>query len=108
MLVQLADDVVEARDHERREPERRLVEQQEAGPLHQRASQRELLLLAAAQSPGSLPPPLGEDWKAPQDTLAIGLDAGAIMPKVRAQAQVLLHRQLREGASALGDVRDAG
>src|SRR5438046_210930 len=104
VLVQLADDVVEAGDDERREPERRLVEQQEARTLHERPRQRELLLLAAAQRPGRLPAPLGEDRKAPQHALAVGLDAGTVPSHVRAEAEVLLYGQLRECAAPLGHV----
>ena len=46
--------------HERREAEGRLVEQQEPRPQHQRARDRQHLLLAARQRAGLLPPPLLE------------------------------------------------
>src|SRR6185437_10802094 len=50
-LVQLADDAEDLRDDPRREAERRLVEEHELRAEHQRAGQREHLLLAAAQRP---------------------------------------------------------
>ena len=74
--------------------------------MHERPRQRELLLLAAAQRPGRLPAPPGEDRKAPQHALAVGLDAGTVPSHVRAEAEVLLHGQLGERAAALGHVRD--
>src|SRR5689334_21453005 len=52
-LVQLADDAEDLRDEERREPERRLVEQQQPGAEHQRPREREHLLLAAAERAGA-------------------------------------------------------
>ena len=53
-LVQLADDPEDLAHDHRREPERRLVEHQQARSRHQRAREREHLLLAARQRPRRL------------------------------------------------------
>ena len=54
VAVELGDDAEDLLDHERREAERGLVHQQEARPRHQRARDREHLLLAAGQRAGEL------------------------------------------------------
>ena len=46
--------------HDRRQPERGLVEQQDIGRRHQRAADRKHLLLAAAHRAGGLVEPLGQ------------------------------------------------
>jgi hypothetical protein len=60
-LVDLADDAEDLLDDQRRQAERRLVEQQEAGPAHQCARDRQHLLLAARQRTAALPLPLLQD-----------------------------------------------
>ena len=55
LLVQLADDPEELAHDQRREAERRLVEQEQARAAHERAAEREHLLLAARERPGALP-----------------------------------------------------
>ena len=47
--VELLEDLEDAVDHQRREAERRLVEQEQLGARHERARDRELLLLAAGE-----------------------------------------------------------
>ena len=54
LLVDLLDDVEDPLDEDRREPERRLVEQQQLRARHQRAADRAHLLLAARHRPGLL------------------------------------------------------
>src|SRR5207302_2233065 len=76
--------------------------------LHQRAGERELLLLAATQGSRGLPAPLGEDWKAFEHAAAVGVDPGPVTADMGAESQVLVHGQLREGAAALRHVSDAG
>ena len=60
LLVQLPDDAEDLGDEQRREAERRLVEQEQARALHERAREREHLLLAAAERAGLLVAPLLE------------------------------------------------
>ena len=52
VLAQLRERLEDEVDHDRREAERRLVEQQQARPAEQRAGDRELLLLAAREPAG--------------------------------------------------------
>ena len=60
LRVDLADHPADARDHLRGEPERRLVEQQQARARHEGAADREHLLLAAGQQARPLARALGE------------------------------------------------
>ena len=52
LRVDLADDLEDLLDEDRREPHRRLVEQQQLRPRHERAPDREHLLLAAGERSG--------------------------------------------------------
>ena len=65
------DDLEDLLDDERRQAERRLVEQQEARPAHQRARDREHLLLAARQRAAALALALLEDREQREDALEI-------------------------------------
>ena len=58
LLADRRDRVEDQVDEHRREAHRRLVEQQQLGPPHQRAPDREHLLLAAGHGPGLLVEPL--------------------------------------------------
>src|ERR1700730_18227569 len=91
-------------DHERSEAERRLVEQQQLRPPHHRAAERQHLLLTAGERPSLLVAPLFQPGEEREDTLRVLLDVGA--PHIGAEAQVLPHRKLAEGAAALRNVRD--
>src|SRR5262249_30717054 len=104
-LVELADDAEELRDEHRREPERRLVEQQEPRPQDEGARECEHLLLAAAERPCCLAAPLGEPGEVGEDALELGLDRTAA--RVGAEAKVLEDGELGEGAASLRDVRHA-
>ena len=105
-LVQLADPCVEVGHHARCKPQRRLVEQQQSRPLHQRAGERQLLLLAAAQGSGRLSEALGEDRKPFERVVVVGLDADPVAADMCAEPQVLIDGQLHEGPAALGYVCD--
>src|SRR5919201_5763349 len=59
----LPDRRVDGLDHDRREPERRLVDQESPRFAHQPARERELTPLAAGQCPRPLSPALGEGRK---------------------------------------------
>src|SRR4051794_31359504 len=105
LLVQLADDPEELRDEDGCEPERRLVQQKKPRPEHERARERQHLLLAAAQRPGLLLAPLRQPGEVREDPLELGLDRAAA--RIGAEAEVLRDCQLRERAAPLGHVRDA-
>ena len=54
-------------DHQRRQAERRLVQQQHLGPAHQRAADRHHLLLAAGQRAGRIVALLAQDREQRED-----------------------------------------
>ena len=94
-------------DDRRREPERRLVEQQDVGLGDQRARDRELLLLAAGECARLALAELLDDRKELVDAREDRSDAAAGAPRRQAEAKVLLDRQLGEDAPALGHERNA-
>ena len=103
--VDLANGVENLPDDQRGEPERRFVEQQQPRPAHQRAPDRQHLLLAARQRAAALPAPFFEDRKQREHAAAIFLE----MPRIddrRADAQVFEHRHARKNASSFRRVRD--
>ena len=105
--VERSDDVEDLPRDQRREAERRLVEQQEPRPPHQGARDGEHLLLAARQRAAALAEPLGEAWEQFEDAGEVavpGVGAG----RKRAHLQVLQHAHARKDAPAfrgLGDVK---
>ena len=105
VVVQLLDDPKDLADEQRREPERRLVEQQQARPLHESTGKRQHLLLASAQGAGLLRPPFLEPREVRLHPCVVV--AQSAPPRVGAEAEVLPDAQLRKGSAALGHVRDA-
>src|SRR4051812_47099755 len=105
LLVDDPQDAEDLLDQDRREPERRLVEQQQPGPRHQRARDREHLLLAAAQRPGLLIHPGAQHREVVAHPGDVPGDPG-VAPAQRAEPQVLVDGQAHERAAALGDVAD--
>src|SRR2546423_201146 len=103
-LVQLLDDPEDLGHEQWREAERGLVEQQKPRPLHERASEREHLLLAAAERARLLALALLEPREVGADPGEVVLQVAAA--RVRAELQVLPHAQLGESAAALRHVRD--
>ena len=93
-------------DYQRREAERRLVEQDELRARHQRPGDREHLLLAAAHAAGLLVAPLLQPGEGRVPTVDVGRDL-AVAAQVRADAQVLVDGEVDDRAAALRDVRDA-
>src|SRR6266542_6906842 len=76
-LVQLADDPEDLGHDPRREPERRLVEQDEPRPEHERAGEREHLLLTAAERSRAPVAAVAQPGEAREHTLLVLLDRGA-------------------------------
>ena len=62
----------------RRQPQRRLVEHQQARPGHQRPADRQHLLLAAGQRAGDLAAALGEAREPLEDAGEVGLDLAVV------------------------------
>src|SRR5205085_818207 len=109
----------------RREPERRLVEEQELRARHERAGDRELLLLAAGERGGRQPQALAEDREELEQPLAAvavrgtpgggradpqvlgDCEAGEEPPPLGREADAALHDPLRwEVADLLAGERD--
>ena len=95
-------------DDLRRQALRRLVHQQHARVLHQRAADRQHLLLAAGQMRGDLVLSLGK----PREHAEHGVDGPGRVPAAgvglsRGHHQVFPHRQALEDAAALRDQRHA-
>ena len=101
-----ADDLEDLLHEERREAEGRLVEEQELRLGHQRAADREHLLLAAGERPARLASRSRRRGKSAEHALEAGSDSVS-RPQVGAHLQVLAHREVREDAAALRHVGDA-
>src|SRR5262249_26763624 len=85
--VDLADDVEDLAQEQGREPECRLVKQEELGPGHEGAADDEHLLLTAAQVSGDLAAARHENREVVVDHLEILLDAVGVAPCVAADAE---------------------
>ena len=107
LLIDGAQDAEDFLHDEGREPERGLVEQQQFRAQHQRAADRQHLLLATRERACLLFHPLLQAWKVVVDQRKIARDAGPIATGMGAEPQVLLGRELEKGAAAIGYVRDA-
>ena len=93
-LEQLAAD-------QRREAQRRLIEQQNRGVGHQRPPDRHHLPLAAAHGVGKLAHALGEAGEERHHSLVVLRCARARAQREGAELQVVVHRQVREDAPVL-------
>src|SRR6266511_2361682 len=110
LRVDLADDLEDPLDEDRREPHRRLVQQEELRVGHQRAADRHHLLLAARERPGALGLPLGqarEELVDAVEVLADGLPVVAVGALERPHQQVLEHAHPRKEPTAFRRLRDA-
>jgi hypothetical protein len=94
----VADHGQQALDDDRREAEAELVEQQQARAAHERAGDREHLLLAAGEQPHWAVAQLAEGRE-----VLVGLLGVQPLAAVT-EAEVLGHGQPEEQATALGDV----
>ena len=90
----------------RSQTERRLVEQQDRRLRHQRARDGQHLLLAARQRAGVLLDALFQHRKKREDPLILGV-GDPILPQIRAQLEVVGHRQVGEDAAPFRHMRHA-
>ena len=104
----VGDDRERLLDERGRETQRRLVEENESRAGHERAADREHLLLAAREGARGLTPPLGEDRKVGAHALEVTHDLRAVSSHVRPHREVLFDREVRKDASPLRTVGDAG
>ena len=102
-----AIDLVDLLDEDRREAQRRLVEQQQLRLGHQRAAHREHLLLAAGHRARLLRLALLQAREQLEDALEVVADLGVVGAGERAELEVLAHGHAREAVAALGRLRDA-
>jgi hypothetical protein len=96
IAIELADDGEDLGDDERREPERRLVHEQDARPRHQRARDRQHLLLAAESVPADCSRRSRRRGKRRIHALDIASTSPGSLALVGAGQQVLAHAHLRE------------
>ena len=105
-LAQLLERVEDEVDHDRREPERRLVEEQQPRAREQRARDRELLLLAARERRRRSAVVRSQDREALEDALrgraaASSRSLRAVVPSWRFSATVSVPKMCRpSGTSA--------
>ena len=91
---------------QRRQAERGLVKQNEPRPAHQRAADRQHLLLAAGERAAALVAAVAQPRKQREHAFEVGVEAAAVGHSC-ADLQVLHHRHARKHAAALGRLRDA-
>ena len=107
LAVHVGESSEELLGDDRCQPERRLVEQDQPGARHHRPGDREHLLLATAHASGLLVvtlPQTREDLVPTGDVTR----HVRVPPAVRADAQVVVDREIDDRAAALGDVTDTG
>src|SRR5450755_2029957 len=108
VLVQVANDLEDLLDDLRREPHRRLVEQDHRRLGHQRSSERGHLLFSAGGIAGETRSPLLEPREIAVDFFQRLARFRARDPaRERPRQQVLLDRQVREAVPTLHDLADA-
>ena len=100
------DEAEQLLDQQRREPERGLVQDQQARLAHQAAADGEHLLLAAGERAGELPVRSFRRGKSANTRSRLAARA-ARAPGDSAELQVLAHRQVGEHAPALGHLDQA-
>src|SRR2546428_1128643 len=104
----LADHAEDLLHQHRCETKGRLVEHQESWPGHEGTSDREHLLLTAAQGPGALPQPLAQAREILEHAGRILARATEVPSGVPAEQQVLAHRQMGEDLPSFGHLDDPG
>ena len=107
LLVDPAQDGEVLLHEERREPERRLVDEQQLRRAHQPAADGYHRLFASGHRAGQLLAPLGEPGKDREHALQPLADDGRVGLQICAEQQVLEHRAAGEDLASLGNGRDA-
>ena len=90
----------------RRQAKRRLVEQDQPRPAHQRAADRQHLLLAAGERAAALISAVAQPRKQREHALEVGIEVGGV-GHGGADLQILHHRHARKNAAAFRRLRDA-
>ena len=106
--AQLDEEVEDDVDHARRQPERRLVEQQIRGSLISARGDGQLLGLAARQVAGRRRPPVGRGRRTARATSSSRRRRSACDRRDPGQLEVLLDGEVAEDPPSLGHEREAG
>src|SRR5947207_1883800 len=107
LAVQAEDDVEDLLHEHRRQAHRGLVEQHELRPRHERAPDRDHLLLAARDVARLGGAPLLEAREVTVDDLEIRLRRPAVAPRVGARQQILLDGEVLEDVPPFHHLDDA-
>src|SRR3989442_1852264 len=107
LAVDGAHDAEDLAGDERRESERGLVEEEQARPQHERAPDREHLLLAPGEAPGGLTPSLAQHRKIVVDPREVPRRRARRAPRIGAEPEIFLHGELHERPAPLRHVRDS-
>ena len=94
-------------DHDRRKPERQLVDQQQLRPADQRAAERQHLPLAAGKQPADAAAQLGELREELVDQRLAPAPLGRADLRRRRRRQILRHGEIGKHLVALGHQHDA-
>ena len=105
LLVDLHDDVTHLLDQERGQPERRLVENQQLGALHQGTADRQHLLFATRQVAGRRRSSLRQTGKQSHHSLVRLVEPGTV--EIGTGPEVLGHSHLGEDSPPFHDLTDA-
>src|SRR3989442_1129598 len=107
LAVQPAHDLEDLLHEHGRQPHRRLVQQHELGPRHQRAADGEHLLLAAGDVAGPDGASLGQPREVRVDQVEVAPQRVAVSPRVAAAEEVLLDGQVLEHVATLHHLHHA-
>src|SRR5215831_9715305 len=107
LSVDPGDDVEDRAHNGGGQPQRGLVQEQQARAHHQAASDGQHLLFATTEQRGSLARPLRHPGEVTKDSIQVALDLVAIAPEAGTHLEVLEHRQLCQHSAALRNVRNA-
>ena len=107
VVAQAPDQREHLLDEDRRQAERRFVEDEQARLGHQAAADRQHLLLAAAHRAGPLALALGKAREGGEDALEVACLA-LVRAGIRAELQVLAHAEVGEDAPPLGHLDEPG
>src|ERR1035437_2267475 len=105
--VDVLDDGEDLLDQDRREAHRRLVEQQQLWPSHERPTDCEHLLLATGERAGRLTAAFLETREEAEDAVVVGRYLGLVVARVGPHLEVLENAQAIEDAPTFGRVADA-
>src|SRR6516165_362997 len=106
-IAQLGENIEQLVDHRRRQPERWLVEHENARTRDQAARKRQHLLLAAGKKTGAIPEPVAQSRKSAQQSFDV-MSLVHVAPGVAAEQQIVAHGKLGKDLAPLGNERDTG